>query len=236
MDGQQTNPLPQPDVQIMQKRSFIQTRKGKSILVTAIAIIIFLLLAVGLNYFDIISIANLPLLPKRPITSLTGNPVQLTLIKENYGFKAGNLVLPCPVEGTFCTSRKLVNFNNISAVAYKAASRSSVLNVSKLDSFDNIAVSTNKKAGKKYFYESVVKDQNSCYTIAYTLPSDATFGNIISLPILNSASKIATLGSGTFTVEGEDVNILIQVRNTPMDPGIPCSLLKKSPDFFKAFD
>jgi len=227
--------MDKPTVLIMQ-RSFFKTTKGKTILATIIALVIFAILAIGLNYLDIISIANLPFLPKRPLVDLTGVPVNITLTPQNYGFKAGSLTLSCPVDNTACPSQKLVNLNGSSAVTYKAASQSSVLNVSEVSNLENIGVSENKKTGKKYFYESVVKDQNSCYTIAYILPDDAVFGAILDLPILNAGSKIATLGSKTFQIEGENVNVLIQVRNTPMDPGIPCSLIKKSPDFFKAFN
>lgn len=216
--------MDEPIVIIAQK-SFFQTKKGKALLATIIALVIFVILAIGL-----------PFLLKKPVTDPSGIPVKITLIPGNYGFKAGTLTLSCPVDSASCPSRKLVTINNSSAVTYQAASQSSVLNVSELPNLENMAVSENTKTGKKYFYESVVKDQNSCYTIAYTLPGDAAFGAILDLPVLNTGSKIATLGSKTFQVERQDVNVLIQVRNTPMDPSIPCSLIKKSPNFFKAFN
>lgn len=217
--------MDEPVVQIV-PQSFFNTKKGKRVLTAVVAIIILTILAIGLQF-----------MPKKPaVIDPLGVPVKITLTPENYGFKAGNLALPCPVESAACPTQQLISINNLSAVIYKTASGSSALNVSKLSNLENIAVSDDKKTGKKYFYESVAKDQNSCYTIAYTLPDDAIFGAIMDSDILETASKIATLGTKTFQAEGKDANILIQVRNTPMDPGIPCSLLKKSPDFFKAFN
>ncbi|MDO8618382.1 MAG: hypothetical protein Q7R49_00390 [Candidatus Daviesbacteria bacterium] len=202
---------------------------------TKIFILLFLLLIVliPLSAWVYTNLSKFTGSTKPP--NLTGTPVKITLTPQNYGFKAGDLTLPCPVQDKFCPSQKLVNINQSSAVSYKAASQSGVLNLTKVQSSQNIAVSENQD-GKKYFYESVAKDADSCYTIAYTLPSDAVFGSILDSSVLNSGSKIATLGSNTFNIEGQDVNVLIQVRNTPMDPGLPCSLIKKSPDFFKAFN
>lgn len=213
----------QPTVQIIQK-SFFETKKGKAALFLSISTILFVILIVGLNYFDVLS------------PNASGTPVKITLISENYGFKAGELTLDCPVESIFCKSQKLVNVRNIDTVTYKAASESAVLNLTNVPNLENIAVLTNKQAGKKYFYESVVsKTGDSCYTIAYTLPSDATFQNLLNLEALGKRGTIAQLGSQTFQVANEEANVLIQVRNTPMDPGTPCSLIRKSPEFFKAF-
>lgn len=200
--------------------------KGKLILLlVALGIILIPLLA--WFYVNLNKPSSLP-------PNSTGTPVKITLIPQSYGFKADDLTLACPVQSEFCPSQKLININKASAVGYKAASQSSILNLVKIPNSQNIAVSENQD-GKKYFYESIAKDKNSCYTIAYTLPSDAVFGSILDSSVLNSGSKVAFLGSNTFNVDGQDVNVLIQVRSTPMDPGLPCSLIKKSPDFFKAF-
>lgn len=227
MDGTElNNPELQPTVQII-KKSFWQTKKGMAILALGLAIVIFSLLAIG----------GLIFLPKKPAVNLSSTPVKITIIPENYGFKAGSLTLSCPVESAFCNSQKevLLNNNNNSALSYKAASESAVLNLTKVESIENIAVLENKKTGKKYFYESTVsKDGSSCYTIAYTLPQDATFGDILNLPAVKNA-KIATLGTKTFEIEGSQANVIIQVRNSPIDPGTPCSLIRKSPEFFQAF-
>lgn len=226
MDGliDQNQPQAQPDVPLIQK-SFFQTKKGLTVLATV----------VGLIVFAVISLTGLSFLPKRPSTNLSGTPVKITLLPENYGFKAGELTLNCPVESAFCNSRKLVNLERKDAVSFKAASGSAVLNLAPISSLENIAVLTNSKLGKKYFYESVVsKDGTFCYTISYTLPSDANFINLLDLKSINN-SKIALLGKQTFEVEGEASNVLIQVRNSPQDPGKLCSLIKKSPDFFKNF-
>lgn len=197
--------------------------------------LILLLVVLGIILIPLLAWAYVRLnKPSGSPPNSTGTPVKITLLPQNYGFKADNLILPCPVQDKFCPSQKLVNINKSSAVGYKAASQSSILNLVKLQNSQNIAVSGNQN-GKKYFYESIAKDKNSCYTIAYTLPSDAVFGSILDSSVLNSGSKVATLGSNTFNVDGQDVNVLIQVRSTPMDPGLPCSLIKKSPDFFKIF-
>lgn len=220
----QNQPQATPDVPLGQK-SFFQTKKGLTILATILGLTIFALLAAFL------------FLSKKTFVNLNGSgtPVKITLIPENYGFRAGELTLNCPVESVFCSSRKLVNLGQKDAVSYQAASGSSVLTLEKVLDLENIAVLTNPKLGKKFFYESVVsKDGKSCYTISYTLPSDASFANLLDLKSINE-SKIALLGKETFEVEGETSNVLIQVRNTPQDPGKPCSLLKKGPDFFKDF-
>lgn len=215
----------EPTVQIVQK-SFFQTKKGMAVLALSLAIVIFSIIAIGVLTF----------LPKNKAVNLTSTAVKITLIPEDYGFKAGDLTLSCPVESAFCQSQKGFSLNNNSQVSYQAASNSAVLNLTKVESLENIAVLENKKIGKKYFYESTVsKDGQSCYTIAYTLPQDATFGDILSLPAVKNA-KIATLGSKTFAIEGDQANVIIQVRNSPIDPGTPCSLIRKSPDFFKAFE
>lgn len=216
----------EPTVQIIQ-RSFWQTKKGITILAVSLGLVIFLIIfALALN---------LPFFSKKPDTDLAGFPVKITL-SENYGLQVGELTMNCPVESAFCKSQRLINLRNIDTVAYKAASGSGVLNLTDIATLENIAVLTNKQVGKKYFYESVVsKDGKSCYTIAYTLPADATFQNILNLEILNNKGSIARLGSQTFEAANEGANVLIQVRNTPLDPGIPCSLLKKSPEFFQSF-
>lgn len=218
----QNQPQAKPDVPLVQK-SFFQTKKGLGVLATILGIVIFALLAAFL------------FLSKKPPVNLNGTPVKISLIPENYGFRAGELTLNCPVESSFCSSRRLVNLEKEDAVSYKAASGSSILTLEKIPDLENIAVLTNPKIGKKFFYESVVsKDGKSCYTISYTLPSDASFANLLDLKSINE-SKIALLGKETFEVEGETSNVLIQVRNTPQDPGKPCSLLKKGSDFFKNF-
>ncbi len=222
---------------IYKPKGFFESAKGKTILATGLGIILFVILLISLNYFDIVSVSQLSFLPKRPNMSITGTPIKITLVPENYGYRAGDLTLNCPVESEFCPSQKLVSLNKQDSVLYKANPGSTVSASIKIPSLENIGVSEDRKKGKKYFYESVVsKDGVSCYTIAYTLPSDATFGNILNLPILNETSRIATLGTKTFQIEGEEANVIIQVRNTPMDPGVPCSLIKKSPEFFKAFN
>lgn len=218
-------------------KSFFQTTNGKTVLATGLGIILFVILVVSLNYFNVISISHLSFLPKRSNINLTGTSVKLTLLPENYGFKAGDLTLSCPVDSAFCKSQKLISSNNKDTVLYKAPSQASVSASIKVPGIENIGILTNKEKGKKYFYESVLsKDGTSCYTIAYTLPLDATFGDILNLPNLDKTAPIASLGTETFSVAGNEGNILIQVRNTPLDIGTPCSLIKKSPDFFKAFN
>lgn len=229
MDGI-NQPEIKPNVQIFQK-SFFQTIIGK-IMAVFLGILILMGVVFSVNYFNIFSPPQLSFLPKNTQTNFTSTPVQLSLIPQNYGFKAGQLTFSCPVDTPFCQSGKLIN----SSVGYKAASNSAVLNQVSIKNLQNIGVLTNKQTGKKYFYESTIsKDGKSCYTIAYTLPLDATFQNIANLDLLNNKGEIATLGSGTIKIEGQEVNILIQVRNSPIDPGIPCSLLKKSPQFFQQF-
>ncbi len=232
MDDEDT---PKPEV-VFKQRNFFQTKKGITLLTTFGGILFFVILVISLNYFDIISPVQLSSLPKKPVNySATGTPLKITLVPENYGFKAGDLTLNCPVESSFCPSQKLTNIEQKDTVSYKAASGSAVSNLTPPSSLENIAVTT-KKDGKKYFYESVVaKDGTSCFTIAYTLPQDATFTNILDIGSLLKNQKVATLGSDTFQVGGTDANVLVQIRNTPMDPGTPCSLIKKSPAFFNNF-
>lgn len=221
MDEEQT--VEKPTVQIFNK-GFFETRKGKAVLLLCISIILFVILIISLNYFKVLS------------PNVSGTPVKITLVPENYGFKAGELTMDCPVESSFCKSQKLVKVKNADTVGYRAASKSAVVNVNKIPNLENIAVLTNPQTGKKYFYESIVSaDGKSCYTIAYTLPQDAIFQNILDLDFLNKKGGFANLGSQTFKIEGGELNVLIQVRNTPMETGKACSLIQKSPDFFKNF-
>lgn len=225
----------EPTTQIVQK-TFFQTTKGKSILVTTLGLISFLILLVGLNYFDIIYSSKLSFLPKRSVTNLTSAPVKVTLIPQTFGFKAGDLTLGCPVDSSFCNSQKLVTVKNEDVVVYKAPAQSSILNLVTAQTLENIAYLTNEKTGKKYFYESVVsRDGASCYTVAYTLPSDTEFTDFLKYTKLEKNIPIAKLGLGTFEIESEEANVVIQVRNTPQDPGVPCSLIKKTPEFFNSF-
>lgn len=211
----------EPTVQIVQK-GFFETRKGQLLLTIGIGVILFVILVFILNYFNVMAPA------------LTGTPLKITLVPENYSFKAGELTFNCPVESIFCGSQKLVKIDNKDTVSYKAASDSAVLDLNQVSNLENIAVLTNKEVGKKYFYESTIsKDGRSCQTISYTLPDDAIFTNILDLKSFLEGKRVATLGSKLFEIEGEDANVLIQIRNTPMDTGVPCSLLKKSPEFFK---
>lgn len=220
-----------PNVQIIQGNFWV----NKKVKIALVFGFIALLSLIILNYFNFISLPVL-FLPKANPTNFNTNPVKVTLIPENYGFKAGELTLSCPIESAFCNSQRLININQNSAVSYKAASNSAVSSSLEINSLENIGVLENKKTGKKYFYESTVsKDGKSCYTIAYTLPQDATFKNILDLKTLMEYKKFATLGSQTFKIEGTEANVLIQVRNTPMDAGTPCSLIRKSPEFFKFF-
>lgn len=205
-------------------QSFLKTKKGKIILVAIIAVLILTILATKFSY-----------LFKKTVSNPLGTPVKITVAPDN-GFKAGNVTFPCPAESAACSTQQLVDFGNSSAVIYKTSSGSGALNVAKLADLENIAVSQDQKTGKKYFYESVAKDADSCYTIAYTLPEDAMFGAIRDPKILETASEIATLGPKTFQYGGKDTNILIQIRETPLDQDGTCSLLKRSPDFFKAFN
>lgn len=216
------------------QRNFFKTLPGQLIVIISSILLVFVILVTILNYFNFISPSFLSFLPKRSI-DITLKPEKITLT-ENYGFRAGVLTFSCPVDSSFCNSQKLLNINSSDAVSYKASSSSAVLNVTKTPTLDNIAVLADKEKGKKYFYESVIsKDTNECYTIAYTLPYDAQFGNILSEDILKEGSKIAALGEGTFTSGDEDVNVLIQVKSQPIDPGVPCSLIQKSPEFFQNF-
>lgn len=234
MDGSDDQEIEKPMVQVFNK-GFFETIKGKLVLATGAGVMLFVILVVSLNYFDVISSSRLAFLPKKA-TDLSSTPVKITLIPENYGFKAGELTLNCPVESAFCNSQKLIQLDTKDAVAYKAASGSAVLNLSDIATLENIAVLENKQTGRKYFYESSIsKDGKSCYTITYTLPDDAIFQNILDLEFLNNKGAFANLGSQTFKIEGSELNVLIQVRNTPIDPGVPCSLLKKSPEFFQNF-
>lgn len=216
----------QPTV-VFAKKNFFQTKKGISIAITALAVVIFSGIVFVLNF------QGTAIFPK---TNLTGQPIGITLLPENYGFRAGELTLDCPVESIFCSSQKLISLNAFDAVSYAAGSDSTVLNLKEVPSLENIAVLTNLQTSKKYFYESVVSsDGKSCYTIAYTLPADATFGDLLSIPGRSDAT-IATLGSEKILINGEESSVIIQVRNTPMDPGVPCSLIRKNPEFFKVFD
>lgn len=192
-----------------------------------IAAMILLIFLAGLllNYFHVISLP----LPRQQSRKII--PPQLS---ENYGFKTGNLTIPCPVQDIFCASQNLFQFESGQAVGYKTDPNSPVFSHVNVKSLDNIAVLDSPQTNKKYFYESIFS-QDSCYTIVYTFPADATFGDITSLPFSTSQKILAILGIEFFAVDGQNLNVIIQVRNDPVDTESQCSLIKKHPDFFKTF-
>ena len=139
-----------------------------------IAAMILLLFFLGLllNYFHVISL---------PLSRKSAGKIIPPQLSENYGFKTGNLTIPCPVQDIFCANQNLFQLENGPAVGYKADPHSPVSSHLNVGSLDNIAVLDNLQTGKKYFYESIFS-QDSCYTIVYTLPADSTFADITSLP------------------------------------------------------
>ncbi len=224
--------IAKPDVKYKQA-SFFETKKGKVTIGSSILIIILFILTLISNYSGFIA---LPFLPQSDTTKY-GKSVPIKLDSTTFGFSAGELVLKCPVDTAACNTQKSQSFESKSILTYKAPVATKIYASGQIKNSQNIAVSEDTQAGKKYFYESVAsKDGKSCYTIAYTLPSDAKFGNILDLNALLTDKKIATLGNQTITINNEEANVLIQVRNTPIEEGVePCSLLTKSPEFFKSF-
>ena len=168
---------PAPKVEIV-SNSFLQSTQGKLITIIGISILLFILVIIILNYLRVISLTQLSFLPKKSV-STTSKLIEVPITPEAEGFRAGELTFKCPLESKFCSSSKLQNTNSSYSISYKASSSSAVLNITKIPSLDNIAVSVDEKAGKKYFYESVLsKNTSECYTILYTLPYDAVFANI----------------------------------------------------------
>lgn len=235
MDGIEENSSV-PNVQIAE-RNFLTTRMGKITLGIVVFLIIAFILAGILNYFNLISPPFLHFLPKLFSVSNKSTPVDLAILPQTYSIKAADLILKCPVDKADCKSADLVKAKETTLVSYDAAIQSLVSNLIKVPSLENIAVLFNREAGKKYFYESTIsKDAKSCYTIAYTLPEDASFGDLLSFPRVTENMSVATLGSKKIKINGQEANVVIQVRNSPIDPGVPCSLLRKSPKFFDFFE
>lgn len=203
MDGE-------PEV-IIQK-SFFQTTKGKAILVLGI-----LLVAGG-------ALGITVLFRSRPSSETSA--VQITP-SANYGLSFKELTLSCPVESLYCSSQQLVKIKGESATTYQVASQSAVLNLVNVPK-ENIALGRDKQTGKKRFFTSTPSvKQDKCYIIFYTLPQDATIGDILSLPIFEQNKPIAIVNPNS--------EIAIQVRSSSFDPQRKCSLERKSPDFFKNF-
>lgn len=202
--------------EVIVQKSFFQTTKGK-LVILALAILVLSAVIFGIKF--------LPKASKNTVSNIT-NLVPITLT-DNHGFKAEELNLPCPVEPNSCSSQKLVKVNNSSVVTYKLASQSAVLNLVKVLK-ENIAVSAEKQAGKKYLYTSVPSAKgDKCYIVAYALPLEATIGNILSFPLLEENKAIAAVDPNS--------DITIQVRSSSLDPKTKCSLTDKSPEFFKSF-
>lgn len=142
------------------------------------------------------------------------------------------LNLNCPVDNQFCNTKKDLTFDNGAAFTYQAASGSSVMTNLKIMGPNNIALLYNQQTGEKKFFESTLKD-NSCYTVIYTIPSDAVFANILDVPINLVQRVIATLGSKLLDVDGQNVNVIVQVKQTAPDLSGTCDLSNQSPEFFQ---
>ena len=62
------------------------------------------------------------------------------------------------------------------------------------------------------------------------MPADAIIGDIFSFPIAKG-QVLAMLGNREIRVGDDYFNLIIQIKNEPMDEG-NCSLTKKDPEFF----
>lgn len=207
----QNSPLVEPEVFIA-RQSFWHWAKNHKILLTGMILITVVGIFGSLIYFKSIDAPNL-------------KPVSISAIPKELNLK-------CPVESKYCSSEQVLNASGGSVFGYRADAGSTVTNSTKTLNLDHIAIIDDKKSNQKYFYISTI-DGDNCYTVKYTFPADAIFEDVLSIPFGNTGKIIATLGSKLLNINSQEVNVILQVLNSPIDPVTQCNLAKKSPEFFK---
>ncbi len=177
-----------PTVVLAQKR-FWQTKKGLAALTLPLALILFAILMIALNYFDVIF---LPLysLPKK-------------------------LLITCPIQD--CSKNNPVSFNDKVAAGYNVASKSAVLNPIKIVDTKQFILPPFTKEDPIGLHQSFIWG-DSCYTITYTVPPDANISQITKLP-LNSGSQIISLGVQSIKISNQSLNLILQIQKRPLEKG-----------------
>lgn len=139
--------------------------------------------------------------------------------------------LTCPVEDKSCTSKQDIMMKGTFALGYKAPVNSIVVSTAKISGSNYQGLSHNLTKKQKQVIESVQAD-NYCYTVIYTLPDDAVLASIFDIPLNLARRAIATLGSKFLDISDQDVNVLVQIQKSPIDPKYGCSLTGRAPRSF----
>ena len=177
-----------PTVQIINPH-FWQTKKGLSFLAASLALIIFVILLILLNYLDIL------LLP--------------------FGFLPQKLIISCPIKNADCGKNQTITLNNYPAIGYKVASSSSIVTPIKIVDTKQFASSPFRKEDPIGLYQSFILGDN-CYTITYTVPYDSDIAKITKLP-LNSGTSIINLGSESIQISSQSLNLILQIQKRPVN-------------------
>lgn len=201
MDDSEEN-IPVPKVEYIRK-TFFETTLGKALIFALIFGSIIILFV--LDFFNIISI-----IPKNQKEQIQNSTIK-------------NLNLLCPVAGFDCGKTKPVKINNQPATGFELPKQSKVISpiaVADVKQFIQSPFQPKSPVGLNQSF--VAGDQ--CYTITYTVPSDANISTITTLPLLGGFQLII-LGSDFLNIENsKDLNLAIQLQRRK----IPSSDLKKS--------
>lgn len=188
------NPTEEPKpIVVFSEKSFFETIKGKTILVTGVGTILFLILLISLNYYDVIFL---------PVT-----------------FLPQKLSISCPFLSQNCNKEdtKIVTFQDKPAAGYKLASNSAVINPVEIVDSRGFILPPFTKTDSIGLNQSFIFG-NMCYTITYTVPYDSKIAQINKLP-LDQNSEIITLGSGLIQINKQDLNLILQIQKRPLQNG-----------------
>lgn len=179
-----------PTVELAQKR-FWQTKKGVAALASPLALVLFIILMVILNYLDVIFL---------PLSSL---PKKLSL--------------SCPIKDQNCQQNTPVNLDNKTAAGYKLATASAVINTVKAVDHKTFVLAPFGKEDPIGLNQSFILG-NTCYTITYTLPFDSKIASLEKLP-LSLGTQLISIGSESIKLNNLDLNLILQVQKRPLGEG-----------------
>ena len=183
---------PKPTV-VFKEKGFFETTKGKTILVTGLGTILFVILLISLNYYDVIFL---------PLT-----------------FLPQKLAIPCPLQGQNCSKvdTKVVTFQEKPAVGYKAPTSTKIVNPIKIVDSRQFILPPYTKNDPIGLNQSFIVG-NICYTITYTVPNDSNISSVQMLPLKDGAQLIS-LGSEIIKLGKDDLNVLLQLQKRPLQQG-----------------
>lgn len=197
----QDKPLAEPEVQIIHK-GFLHWIKENRTIFAASLVVIIIIGTFLLSFFNIISLQNtLYLFKNQP------NPTSKYVIPAKFD-------VTCALPDGSCLKQISVKYKTDPASIAKLPSGTQVKSIAPvIDSQEFISPhGDNSLKGVRQTYSQ----QENCYTVTYTLPTDAIINTITFLPFAQG-SVIATLGEKLYSLSGYQANFIIQVQKMPLE-------------------